>query len=167
MPQFDVSSFSSQIFWLILCFALIYGFTVSYSVPRLKKVLDERWKNTQGFKLEAERIQREVLEINAEVDQQLNKARTDSAENITGTIRSISHDTNERKQKIMQEVKEKFAVAELRLAETKLKSLVDAQTIVQSLSTDIIVKLFPTLITNQTAKEMVEQSTRERAVNDR
>lgn len=167
MPQFDLSTFTPQIFWLIVCFSVIYGFTVSYSVPRLKKILDSRWRNTQGFKLEAERIMREVTEIQGEIDKSFEDARTDSAYKITATMRRVGQETNDRKLKILQDMKEKYATAELRVAESKIKALVDAQGIVQTLSTDIIVKLFPTLITNQNAKEMVEMSTKERAVNDR
>ena len=42
MPQFDPSSFASQLFWFGLIFALLYFAVVKPTLPKLGKVIDAR-----------------------------------------------------------------------------------------------------------------------------
>lgn len=42
MPQFDISSYSSQIFWFIICFAVLYFFMSKIILPRITAILKER-----------------------------------------------------------------------------------------------------------------------------
>jgi F-type H+-transporting ATPase subunit b len=42
MPQLDVSTFASQLFWLAICFVLLYVILSSVVMPRVGAVLDER-----------------------------------------------------------------------------------------------------------------------------
>ncbi len=42
MPQFDFSNYSSQIFWLSLCFATLYFFMSRKILPRIRDILKER-----------------------------------------------------------------------------------------------------------------------------
>ena len=44
MPQFDPSSFPSQIFWLVIFFALLYLLMSKVALPRMAAVLDRRHK---------------------------------------------------------------------------------------------------------------------------
>lgn len=42
MPQFDVSSFSSQLFWLITFFSFLYVVVSKYLAPRLEMLISQR-----------------------------------------------------------------------------------------------------------------------------
>lgn len=42
MPQFDVSSFSSQLFWLIVVFALLYFLVSKFIAPKAEYILTVR-----------------------------------------------------------------------------------------------------------------------------
>lgn len=42
MPQLDSRYFSSQFFWIIVCFALFYTCVHFFIVPRLKSILERR-----------------------------------------------------------------------------------------------------------------------------
>lgn len=42
MPQFDPTHFSSQVFWLLVCFATLYFFSAKIILPRIQKIISER-----------------------------------------------------------------------------------------------------------------------------
>jgi F-type H+-transporting ATPase subunit b len=48
MPQLDTSTFASQIFWLVVAFALLFIVVRTLAAPRLTRIADERARRTQG-----------------------------------------------------------------------------------------------------------------------
>lgn len=44
MPQFDPSTFLSQVFWLLICFSILVGAFVFIFVPRMNALLEARSK---------------------------------------------------------------------------------------------------------------------------
>jgi F-type H+-transporting ATPase subunit b len=70
MPQLDVSTFSSQLFWLIISFSLLYLLLSKLCLPSLNKILQERdfkvssaLKRAHQAKAEAERVKSEYQAI--------------------------------------------------------------------------------------------------------
>ena len=70
MPQLDVSTFSSQLFWLIISFSLLYLLLSKLCLPSLNKILQERdfkvssaLKRAHQAKAEAERVKAEYQAI--------------------------------------------------------------------------------------------------------
>ncbi len=69
MPQFDSTTFISQIFWLILCFIALYSFIDLVIVPRISKIIEERDDIIQGNRIEAVKLQEEVSAINDKINE--------------------------------------------------------------------------------------------------
>nr|YP_011008095.1 ATPase subunit 8 [Dictyotopsis propagulifera]WBP69961.1 ATPase subunit 8 [Dictyotopsis propagulifera] len=44
MPQFDISSFFNQVFWLFLFFFLLYFLIISFLLPDIVSVIKSRYK---------------------------------------------------------------------------------------------------------------------------
>lgn len=44
MPQLDISNFSSQIFWFLLCFVFLYFYLNKIIIPRIDKIISNRKK---------------------------------------------------------------------------------------------------------------------------
>lgn len=56
MPQFDVTTFPTQIFWLLVCFLFLCIVMRLYIVPRLSTVLDNREQRIQNDWSEAKTL---------------------------------------------------------------------------------------------------------------
>jgi F-type H+-transporting ATPase subunit b len=56
MPQFDVSTFSSQIFWLVVSFSFLLVIMVRYLIPRFDHALQLRQKYMRTLLEEAKNI---------------------------------------------------------------------------------------------------------------
>ena len=64
MPQFNPSSFTSQLFWLAICFGLVYLSMSKIFLPRIRDTLKNRSKNINDNTSFASKIQNQIDEIN-------------------------------------------------------------------------------------------------------
>lgn len=82
MPQLDVSTYTSQLFWLIICFTVLY-FTLKNSIiPRLDQIIKNRWNHIEGAQNKAKEFKKETELFNSQGIIYINKARKLSHEVI-------------------------------------------------------------------------------------
>ena len=60
VPQFDFSTYSSQIFWLLVCFGIFFAYVKFYFLPKLEGILNKRNKEIQTTKEEIEANNRQA-----------------------------------------------------------------------------------------------------------
>jgi F-type H+-transporting ATPase subunit b len=66
MPQLDVSTYSSQIFWLSITFSILY-FTIKLKIiPLFDNLYKNRWENIDGVKKLSEQYLKEAQGIESE-----------------------------------------------------------------------------------------------------
>lgn len=75
MPQLDPSSFASQIFWLVVIFAVLYGLLVRNILPRIKSVLDDRHTQITDDLVSAEKAKAEAAEARDIFEKEISTAR--------------------------------------------------------------------------------------------
>ena len=78
MPQFDVTSYSSQIFWLVFCFGLTF-LGISYLVlPRYKKILEQRIDDLENKINTTVALQKEIVKLKLARMEQLDKIQVET-----------------------------------------------------------------------------------------
>jgi F-type H+-transporting ATPase subunit b len=60
MPQFDFTTYSSQIFWFSICFAILYLAVYFIITPRVQEIFDNRKKIIDGDLSSASKINHEI-----------------------------------------------------------------------------------------------------------
>jgi len=146
MPQFDLAVFLPQVFWLVICFTVLYAFTIGYSIPRLKKAYEDRWQHTEGTRLEAVKLHRQAQDITNTFERELQETRRKASELVNQQLREISQYNTDQKNQILSEMKQKLSNAELRISERKLETILRSQHLAETLSSAIIAKLIGTKI---------------------
>lgn len=68
MPQFDVAYFSSQIFWLAICFTIIYFLAKKLFMPRMSQIIDNRADKIEQLRLDTEKLNQKLEEINKKIE---------------------------------------------------------------------------------------------------
>jgi F-type H+-transporting ATPase subunit b len=99
MPQFETEYFASQIFWLLICFAVVYFLSKKLFMPKMSKIIDNRYDKIRQLQIDAENINKDLLEINNNIE----IVRRDS---ITKYSKIISEAKREFSQKRIDFVKE-------------------------------------------------------------
>jgi len=82
MPQFDISTYSSQIFWLIFCFGLTFLGISQLVLPGYKKILEQRVNLLEDKIKNAVHLQKEIVRLKTLRIEQLEKIQAETQENI-------------------------------------------------------------------------------------
>ncbi len=120
MPQLDFTTYSSQIFWFILCFSILYLSTHFIILPRVRSILSKRHDLIENDKNLAEEINQQIDLINNEGQENLQKANQEYLQKIE----EITKKSHQERDKSMAELKHKI---ELKVKESRdeIKKFVD------------------------------------------
>jgi F-type H+-transporting ATPase subunit b len=75
MPQLDYTSFSSQLFWLVVVFLILYIVLTKAALPGVREVLQSRQDRIASDLDKAEAAQKEAEKVKASYTDSLDKAR--------------------------------------------------------------------------------------------
>jgi F-type H+-transporting ATPase subunit b len=75
LPQLDVQTYASQIFWLITSFIVLYFLVAKVAMPRISEVLEERQERIEDDLDKAETLKKEADVVRVEYEKALMLAR--------------------------------------------------------------------------------------------
>ena len=122
-PPFDKQTFPSQLFWLAICFVLLYLITARLVQPRVAGIMDSRRNRISGDLAEASRLKAESEQAMAAYEQALADAR--------GRAQTIAGETRDRLQ----------AEAERTIAATKSAAMANVRGIATEAAAAIVTRL--------------------------
>lgn len=99
LPQMDISTFPSQLFWLVVTFLILYVFMSKYVIPSLRTTIEERKDKILGDINEAEAVNNQASSSLKEYDDKLNAASNRSSEIISSSKEESSKYTSDLKSK--------------------------------------------------------------------
>ena len=123
MPQLDVSTFSAQIFWMGVTFALLYLFFSLRVLPRLAGIVEGRAARVSADLAEAQRLSTLAHETRDAYEKALNEAHREAAELLADVERTLRNETSAAVSAFQEQMTQDLAVAERRIA----KALADAR----------------------------------------
>ena len=85
MPQLNPEFFISQLFWLFVTFTFLLVFLWRISLPRISIVLEKRQRKINDDIATAKKLQEEAEEIQNLINEDLKKAKSESAELLKNT----------------------------------------------------------------------------------
>jgi len=82
MPQFDFTTYSSQIFWFALCFIALYLSAHFLILPRIRSIISKRHELIANDKNLAEEIIKQCDSINEKGQENFQKANQEYLQKI-------------------------------------------------------------------------------------
>ena len=144
LPQLDITSYPSQIFWLVIIFIVLYFLVSKVAVPKISEVLDERRKRLADDLDKAESLKIQAEQISAEYEQSLREAR-DKAHSITRNALDAIASSNAAHEK---QERERLALmlqeAESRIATAQAAAIGNVESIACDIASDAMAKLIDT-----------------------
>lgn len=123
MPQFNVSSFPSQIFWLVVSFAVLYFLMATLVLPRIGKIVEGREGKIQADLDAAQKANDAARVAAAEQEKALAEARSQAS----GVVREATDKAAQHTTAKMQELGDKLAAtiaeAELRIGQQRTQAM--------------------------------------------
>ncbi|MCA0200491.1 MAG: F0F1 ATP synthase subunit B' [Proteobacteria bacterium] len=141
MPQFDPSTFSSQIFWLVVTFALLYWVVAKIAVPRIGEVLDQRARVIQEDLDRALALKGETDQAVQAYEKAMAAARDQAGDHMRAVTSEAKATADARTAELSAVVGKQVAEAEARIAKAKEDALASLRGIAADTAKDVVAKL--------------------------
>lgn len=116
MPQLDLTTFPSQIFWLIVTFAVLYALMAKVALPKVQGVVEERRRRVETDLEKAAQMKAEAEAVIAAYEKALADARHQAQLTMKETTDRLNAIAAERQRVANAAIAERTAVAEQRIA---------------------------------------------------
>ena len=116
MPQFDLSFYPAQIFWLLVSFGFLYLMMRYLICPQIEGILEEREKKVEQTLKEAEKRNQEAADFHQRYQIFLLDAEQEKTDQIQKAYQSIR-----RKMKVLESKNDNRLHQRIRRAEEKIE----------------------------------------------
>lgn len=123
MPQFDLSRFPGQIFWLGVTFLVLYWVMSKIALPRIGEVLEARANRIGGDLDRASALKAEADQIKAAYEKALGESRAKAQEVGRSTEASLAREAADRQARLGNELAGRIRDAEGRIAAAKATAM--------------------------------------------
>lgn len=105
MPQFDLTTYSSQIFWFAICFLTLYICLAKILLPRINSIISQRKNVIDADNSAAKTLQSEIDEL----QKKKNEILTAANQKYKNALDIAQKNANQAKEKLVEEFKETSA----------------------------------------------------------
>ena len=156
LPQLNLDTFPSQIFWLIVAFLALYWLMAKVALPRIGSALEERADAIAGALDRAEELKRSAQEAEAAYKQALADARA-RAQAIAAEARAgVQKDLDAATARADAEIAARTAEGEKRIAEIRDSAMRDVRQVAEETAIAVVDKLMPGVADEQTVRSAVQ-----------
>ena len=148
MPQLEISTYLTQIFWVLLtfiCFWLVIAETI-----------DARKRKYDDYLLKAERVNKKALASLRRYEETLAAAKAEAASQIKKNEDELKNMIAEREEDINRQLKEKIAESEAQLLKDKEAAMSKIEEISQAAAYAVIQKLGLETVTAEDIRNAAE-----------
>ena len=119
MPQFDVSTYMPQIFWVLSVFFCYWLIMDKFLIPKISEMVEARKRKYNDFILRAEEINKKAQESLAQYEDTLSAAHSEAAKQIAENERELKELISQKEEKFMEELSFKMTEYEAKLKADK------------------------------------------------
>lgn len=140
MPQFDFSTWSSQITWLVITFGILYLILWRFILPKLGAPIAERQSRVADDLDAASRMQREAEEAQRTYDRVLADAKAKAHSVAESTRASINEEIAEETEAADKKAMAQADKAEAHIQKIRNAALGNIDSIAKDVASDIVKK---------------------------
>jgi len=127
VPQLEVWTFPSQIFWLIVTFSILYYLLSRKALPRISEILEARQDRIAADLDEAQRLRREAEAALAAYEESIAKAQAEAHRILTEAQSRLQAEAAERQAELDRQLAAQLAEAEQRIAAARNRALAELE----------------------------------------
>lgn len=141
LPQFDPSSFASQVFWLAIMFVVLYAFFSKKALPDLGAVMKKRDVHIRGA-LESAKRQKEVAEgLQAEYERDIENARLEATGAFTAAEKAIKEKADAGYKTFQQNAARQIEKTEAEIEKAKAAAMEDMHSLAAEIASQAAEKI--------------------------
>ena len=160
MPQLEITTFPSQIFWLIISFAILYFCISRLIIPKISRVLKERELQIEKNISESEILYKKTEDINRKYED-LKKETEEESKKI---IKNVKDETNkkflENTNIVKKNLEKILEISEKKISQKKDKALKSITSISLLFSKEIIKKISNKKINTKSLNTIIKRNSK-------
>ncbi|HEY8872222.1 MAG TPA: F0F1 ATP synthase subunit B' [Stellaceae bacterium] len=141
MPQLDVSTFTPQLFWLVVWFVVLYLVMAKLGLPRIALAIEARRQRREDDLARAAEMKAAAETANAAFQQTMAEARAEAQAVIKQAADRFAVEAAQRQRALASVLAEQIATAEQRIAATKDEALSEVRGIAIDVGRAVVEKL--------------------------
>ena len=155
MPQLDLNTWPTQIFWLAITFFALYLVISRIAIPRTGGVIEQRKSTINGDVAAAQRLKTDVDSTIKSYEAALADSRAKSQAIITQNRAELNAEIEAERAKLGAALDLKSAEAAKLIASARAKALTGVETVAADIAADIVNELVGIKVTKAAAAEAV------------
>jgi F-type H+-transporting ATPase subunit b len=161
MPQFDPSTFASQLFWLAVTFVLLYIVVSRYAIPRLSEMLEQRQKTVDDDLDRAKQLKAETEEAIPTYEKALSEARAKAHDILRETQDQMSKAAEARNREVSEKLATQIKAGEAKIAAARADAMTQVQEIAAGAAAAVAGKLVGLSVDDAAAQSAVGAAVQE------
>jgi F-type H+-transporting ATPase subunit b len=141
MPQFDPTTFTPQLFWLVVSFIALYWLVAKIAVPRVGEVLDQRARVIQEDIDRAVQLKAETDAAAQAYEKAMADARAQAGDHMRAMLADVKAVTEKRTADISSQIGKQVADAEARINGAKQAAMDGLKAMAADTARDVVAKL--------------------------
>jgi F-type H+-transporting ATPase subunit b len=141
MPQLDASTFTAQLFWLVVWFGVLYVLMAKIGLPRIAVAIEARQQRREADLAHAVQLKSEAEAANAAFQQTMSRARAEAQAVLKETVDRLAAEAASRQRALAATLAGQIAAAERRIAATKEAALSEVRGIAIDVGRAVVEKL--------------------------
>lgn len=137
LPQLDIETYASQIFWLIVTFIVLYFLVAKIAMPRIAEVLEGRQERIEDDLDKAETLKKEAYLVKVEYEKALSSAREEAHEATRRAQEEIAKHGAEVEALANQKVANMLKDAEDRIETARTEASAEKGTVTDTLEQNV------------------------------
>ena len=136
LPQFEISTFPSQLFWLTVTFVILYMFFSNKVLPDISSTLENRREHIQDDIDTAEKLKAEAEQAQTDYEAGLRDSRDKAHETLAKAHDSIKSKADKQADKFREKTEQEIAALEKRIENAKASIMDDMNSIAAEVARD-------------------------------
>ncbi|MCE2716144.1 MAG: hypothetical protein ACK4V2_04605 [Pseudomonadota bacterium] len=108
MPQLDISTYTPQIFWLIIIFSVMFGVFLGLILPKLSRIFQKRFDTLSHADQQIEKLNEATLQLQKTYEEQRETAIRESQLYIDETLSSVRDAYESKLQSLEKEIQQEL-----------------------------------------------------------
>ena len=157
MPQSDISTYLSQLFWLTISFGLLYFLLSKFCLPNLSKIFVERDAKVSEALAKAEHAKNEANRLRTEYEANLAKTAKDKSIMISEAAKEVAIMIDSKMLEHNLELEKMYEDSEKRMRVFEEK----AESSIEQIAKDASKVILTSLLGMKTDEGLIEQALKE------
>ncbi len=157
MPQLEVSTYVSQIVWLLIAFTTLYYLLSRKALPRIAEILEARQDRMAADLDEAQRLRRDAEEALASYEQVVATAQDEAHAVLAATQGRLQEESAARQAEVDTRLAGQLADAETRISAARRDALAELEDSAVTVAQAAVERLAGAKVTKKSAQDALRE----------